>query len=91
MSAKRIRVGAAVRDITAGTLGRTVRHALRGYICIQWDGDPDLDSVRIGDVTLVADKYQTAKAWQPAETKGTVYRVAPAHAAASRRRRRATQ
>jgi len=62
-----IRPGAAVLSKATGRLGRTFKqHAgkIRGHIWVQWDGERDRQTVRIADVALVADDYDTAKAWE---------------------------
>lgn len=62
-----IRSGAGVRSKATGKLGRTFKqHAgkIRGTLWIQWDGERDRQTVSVNEVTLVADKYDTAKAWE---------------------------
>lgn len=69
---KGIRSGAGVRHKGTGKLGRTFKqHAgkIRGTVWVQWDGERDRQTVAISDVALVANDYDTAKAWDAA--KGT--------------------
>jgi hypothetical protein len=72
-----VRAGAAVRSNSTGKQGRTFRNTLRGYLWVQWDGERDRQTVRIRDVSLVADRYDAAKVWEAAEAAGEVHRVRP--------------
>jgi hypothetical protein len=70
-----IRIGAGVRDKATGRLGRVFRNSagnMRGYLFVQWDGDRDRKTVRISGVSLVADKYETAKNWEASVAEGRV-------------------
>lgn len=65
-----IRSGAGVRSKTTGKLGRTFKqHAgkIRGTLWVQWDGERDRQTVSVNDVTLVADNYEAALAWDAAK------------------------
>jgi hypothetical protein len=62
-----IRTGAAVRSTATGKLGRTFRNPdgnIRGHVWVQWDGERDRQTVSLHNITLVADTYDTAKAWE---------------------------
>ncbi len=71
MAAKGIPVGAAVRSNATGKLGRTFRNAdgnPRGHVFVQWDGERDRQTVRISEVTLVAD-WLVIRALRPARPR----------------------
>jgi hypothetical protein len=66
----RIPIGAAVRSKATGRLGRTFRQRggkMHGSLWVQWDGIRDRQIISAHYVTLVADKYATAKAWEAAK------------------------
>ena len=63
--ARTIPAGAGVRCTLTGRLGCTLlaRRMTRGLLLVRWDGDLAAGPVERRNVSLVADRYDVAKAW----------------------------